>query len=67
MYTSWYREAELKLFMMISDEHIVMSLLSVFTTNRERPIYISLTGLTWGAGTALGVCGIETTHDPVLC
>lgn len=28
-----------------------MNLLSVFTTQSERPMYLSLTGLTWGAGT----------------
>lgn len=32
----------------------VMTLLSAFTTPQERPMYIGLTGLTWGAGTALG-------------
>ncbi|KIX09423.1 uncharacterized protein Z518_00503 [Rhinocladiella mackenziei CBS 650.93] len=32
----------------------VMSLLSAFTTDQERPMYIGMTGLTWGAGTALG-------------
>ena len=32
----------------------VMTLLSVTTTERERPTYIGLTGLTWGAGTVLG-------------
>ncbi|KAI9794009.1 MAG: hypothetical protein M1816_006634 [Peltula sp. TS41687] len=32
----------------------VMTLLSVTTTVHERPVYIGLTGLTWGAGTVLG-------------
>ncbi|KAL4940984.1 hypothetical protein BDV06DRAFT_230037 [Aspergillus oleicola] len=32
----------------------VMTLLSVNTTKRERPMYIGMTGLTWGAGTVLG-------------
>ena len=32
----------------------VMTLLSVFTTEHERPMYISLTGITWGSGTVLG-------------
>ena len=32
----------------------VMTLLSVTTTEHERPMYIGLTGLTWGAGTVLG-------------
>ncbi|KAK5942641.1 hypothetical protein PMZ80_005206 [Knufia obscura] len=32
----------------------VMNLLSAFTSPQERPMYIGLTGLTWGAGTALG-------------
>ncbi|KAI9891417.1 MAG: hypothetical protein M1814_002736 [Vezdaea aestivalis] len=32
----------------------VMTLLSVNTTEQERPSYIGLTGLTWGAGTVLG-------------
>lgn len=32
----------------------VMTLLSVTTTPHERPIYIALTGLTWGLGTLLG-------------
>ena len=32
----------------------VMTLLSVTTTEHERPVYISLTGLTWGLGTVLG-------------
>ncbi|KAI9677145.1 MAG: hypothetical protein M1829_002719 [Trizodia sp. TS-e1964] len=32
----------------------VMTLLSVTTTPHERPQYIGLTGLTWGAGTVLG-------------
>lgn len=31
-----------------------MTLLSVTTTNHERPTYIALTGLTWGLGTLLG-------------
>ncbi|KAL8908282.1 MAG: hypothetical protein Q9207_000904 [Kuettlingeria erythrocarpa] len=32
----------------------VMTLLSVTTTEHERPTYIGFTGLTWGAGTVLG-------------
>ncbi|RMD42206.1 hypothetical protein DV735_g2937, partial [Chaetothyriales sp. CBS 134920] len=32
----------------------VLSLLSAFTTKRERPMYIGMTGLVWGLGTALG-------------
>ncbi|RMZ80490.1 hypothetical protein DV737_g3019, partial [Chaetothyriales sp. CBS 132003] len=32
----------------------VLSLLSDFTTKRERPMYIGMTGLVWGLGTALG-------------
>ncbi|GES63904.1 MFS general substrate transporter [Aspergillus terreus] len=32
----------------------VMTLLSVNTTKRERPMYIGMTGLTWGVGTVLG-------------
>ncbi|KAI9820110.1 MAG: hypothetical protein M1832_003817 [Thelocarpon impressellum] len=32
----------------------VMTLLSISTTPHERPTYIGLTGLTWGAGTVLG-------------
>ena len=32
----------------------VMTLLSVNTTEHERPIYIGMTGLTWGLGTVLG-------------
>lgn len=32
----------------------VMTLLSVTTTPHERPTYIGMTGLTWGAGTVLG-------------
>ncbi|RMZ87402.1 hypothetical protein DV736_g5371, partial [Chaetothyriales sp. CBS 134916] len=32
----------------------VLSLLSTFTTKRERPMYIGMTGLVWGLGTALG-------------
>jgi hypothetical protein len=32
----------------------VMTLLSVTTTIHERPMYIGMTGLTWGAGTVLG-------------
>lgn len=32
----------------------VMTLLSVTTSEHERPIYFGLTGLTWGAGTVLG-------------
>ncbi|KAL8729093.1 MAG: hypothetical protein Q9181_005113 [Wetmoreana brouardii] len=32
----------------------VMTLLSVNTTEHERPMYIGFTGLTWGAGTVLG-------------
>ncbi|KZF22064.1 MFS general substrate transporter [Xylona heveae TC161] len=32
----------------------VMTLLSINTTVKERPAYIGLTGLTWGAGTVLG-------------
>ncbi|KAL9008344.1 MAG: hypothetical protein Q9173_006520 [Seirophora scorigena] len=32
----------------------VMTVLSVTTTEHERPTYIGFTGLTWGAGTVLG-------------
>ena len=32
----------------------VMTLLSVNTTEHERPVYIGMTGLTWGLGTVLG-------------
>ncbi|KZF20176.1 MFS drug efflux transporter-like protein [Xylona heveae TC161] len=32
----------------------VMTLLSVNTTEKERPAYLSLVGLVWGAGTVLG-------------
>lgn len=32
----------------------VMTLLSVSTTTKERPMYISSTGLVWGVGTVLG-------------
>ncbi|KAI9859548.1 MAG: hypothetical protein M1824_003714 [Vezdaea acicularis] len=32
----------------------VMTLLSITTTEHERPTYIGMTGLTWGAGTVLG-------------
>ncbi|KAI9859630.1 MAG: hypothetical protein M1813_006561 [Trichoglossum hirsutum] len=32
----------------------VMTLLSVTTTMHERPMYLGLTGLTWGLGTVLG-------------
>ena len=32
----------------------VMTLLSVNTTEHERPMYIGFTGLTWGLGTVLG-------------
>ncbi|KAH0537074.1 hypothetical protein FGG08_006115 [Glutinoglossum americanum] len=32
----------------------VMTLLSVTTTMHERPMYIGMTGLTWGTGTVLG-------------
>jgi Major Facilitator Superfamily len=32
----------------------VMTLLSVTTTMHERPMYLGLTGLTWGIGTVLG-------------
>ncbi len=32
----------------------VMTLLSVTTTEHERPMYIALTGITWGLGTVLG-------------
>ena len=32
----------------------VMVLLTVTTTDEERPMYFGLTGLTWGAGTILG-------------
>ncbi|KAI1618125.1 MFS drug efflux transporter [Exophiala viscosa] len=32
----------------------VLSLISAFTTKRERPMYIGMTGLVWGLGTALG-------------
>jgi MFS family permease len=30
-----------------------MNLLSFFTTEKERPIYLNIVGLTWGAGTML--------------
>ena len=32
----------------------VMTLLSIFTTKKERPIYLGLTGLVWGFGIVLG-------------
>lgn len=32
----------------------VLSLLTAFTTERERPMYIGMTGIVWGLGTALG-------------
>ncbi|KAL8873999.1 MAG: hypothetical protein Q9198_006945, partial [Flavoplaca austrocitrina] len=32
----------------------LLTLLSTHTTNRERPAYLSLTGLCWGLGTVLG-------------
>ena len=32
----------------------VLSLLSTFTIERERPLYIGMTGIVWGLGTALG-------------
>ena len=32
----------------------VLTLLSVNTTEKERPTYIGLTGVTWGLGTVLG-------------
>ncbi|KAH8811129.1 major facilitator superfamily domain-containing protein [Xylogone sp. PMI_703] len=32
----------------------ILTLLSITTTEKERPIYMSLTGLTWGLGTVLG-------------
>ena len=31
-----------------------MTLLSVNTTEHERPVYIGMTGMTWGLGTVLG-------------
>lgn len=31
-----------------------MVLLSVFTTEQERPVYLGFTGLAWGLGTILG-------------
>lgn len=35
----------------------VLTLLSVNTTEAERPVYLAMTGLTWGLGTVLGpVC-----------
>lgn len=44
----------------------VMTLLSVFTTEHERPMYIGLTGLTWGLGTVLGpIIGGESTSSAV--
>ncbi|RFU31810.1 hypothetical protein B7463_g4518, partial [Scytalidium lignicola] len=32
----------------------ILTLLSITTTEKEHPIYMSLTGLTWGLGTVLG-------------
>jgi hypothetical protein len=32
----------------------IMTLLSVYTDDKERPIYLSLVGLVWGVGTVLG-------------
>lgn len=34
----------------------VMTLLSVTTTEHERPMYIALTGITWGLGTVSQLC-----------
>ena len=43
----------------------VMTLLSVTTTEHERPMYIGLTGLTWGLGTVLGpiIGGKQLLYD----
>jgi hypothetical protein len=41
-----------------------MTLLSVNTTEHERPVYIGMTGLTWGLGTVLGPV---STDDIPLC
>ena len=38
-----------------------MTLLSVNTTEHERPIYIGMTGLTWGLGTVLGPVSRDET------
>ena len=41
----------------------VMTLLSVNTTEHERPMYIGFTGLTWGLGTVLGpIIGGKLSH-----
>ena len=37
----------------------VMTLLSVTTTEHERPMYIGLTGLTWGLGTVSKTSSVE--------
>ncbi len=37
----------------------VMTLLSVTTTEHERPTYFGFTGLTWGAGTVLGKLALQ--------
>ena len=35
-----------------------MTLLAVNTTEHERPVYIGMTGMTWGLGTVLGPVSI---------
>lgn len=39
----------------------VMTLLSVNTTEHERPVYIGMTGMSWGLGTVLGPVRMDET------
>ena len=46
----------------------VMTLLSVNTTEHERPVYIGMTGVTWGLGTVLGPVSLaQWVADDRIC
>lgn len=40
----------------------VLTLLSVNTTEHERPTYLGMTGISWGLGTVLGPVSIKLSH-----
>lgn len=45
----------------------VMTLLSVNTTEHERPVYIGMTGMTWGLGTVLGPVSQSDSISSIMC
>ena len=43
-----------------------MTLLAVNTTEHERPVYVGMTGLTWGLGTVLGPVSLDDALPNLL-